>query len=489
VSTAILWFRRDLRLTDNPALQAALRDCQRLLPVYIHAPQEEAPWEPGAASRWWLHHSLSALERDLRARGSRLLITRGPSRQRLLQIAERCRAGRILWNRLYEPAADRRDAEVASALEEQGLQCASFNALLLHEPWDLRSGKGTPYRVFSAFWRACLERAPPPAIPHAAPARLPPCPDADVPAANLDALALLPKIPWDGGLREHWTPGEDGALVQLRRFLDQGLAEYPTRRDLPSVGGTSRLSAHLRFGELGPAQIRWALQDRTQAEAGRGLDKAAQAFLRQLGWREFSYHLLHHFPQLPEQPLDRRFAAFPWSSDAQAGDLLHAWQQGKTGIPIVDAGMRELWHRGWMHNRVRMLAASLLTKNLRIHWHCGARWFWDTLVDADLANNTQGWQWTAGCGADAAPYFRIFNPLLQGERFDPEGAYVRRWVPELANLESRHIHKPWLAGARALQDAGIQLGRDYPLPVVDLGESRKTALAVWERIRKSPERG
>ena len=472
MSTAIVWFRRDLRLTDNPALLAATAQCDRLIPVYVHAPDEEAPWPPGAASRWWLHHSLSRLTEDLQRLGSNLIVLQGPSRERLAELARHCRATHLFWNRLYEPATIARDTQIKTWFRGQGLSTASFNAALLHEPWTLRTGKGGPYRVFTPFRKACLADTPPDA-PRPAPTRLPPLPKVHG-SLPLSALGLLPRIRWDTGLGATWTPGEAGALTALDTFLADAAEHYDDARDRPDRRGTSRLSPHLHFGEIGPRQV---LQACRHATPPRGIE----AYVRQLYWREFAHHLLYHFPDTPELPLDPRFTAFPWSGDP--APAVAAWQQGRTGIPMVDAGMRELWQTGWMHNRVRMLTASFLTKNLLVPWQTGARWFWDTLVDADLANNTLGWQWTAGCGADAAPYFRIFNPVLQGERFDGDGDYVRRWVPELARLPNRWLHRPWDAPAAVLQQAGIALGTDYPRPLVDLGGSRQRALELWDSIK------
>ena len=477
-NTAICWFRRDLRLADNPALAraAAVAVADRLIPLYIHAPDEDDPWAAGGASRWWLHHSLTSLGRALGERGSRLLVTSGDSLTELRRIAALSGATRVFWNRLYEPAAVKRDAHIKQALRQEGLSCESFNASLLLEPWDVTTGARGPYRVFSAFWRNASARLPAAdCLP--APRDLPE-PPSGLAGMSVEDLGLLPSIPWDAGLAERWTPGETPALERARQFLARQVADYAGQRDLPAEPGTSRLSPHLHFGEIGPRQLAVLVSERT----GGPLDGGAEVFIRELGWREFAYHLLYHFPRTPEEPLDRRFGDFPWRSEG-ASKLLKAWQRGRTGIPLVDAGMRELWHTGWMHNRVRMVVASFLAKNLRLPWQEGARWFWDTLVDADLASNTLGWQWTAGCGADAAPYFRVFNPVRQGERFDPQGDYVRRWCPELARLPARQIHQPWAAPKSALDDAGIVLGRDYPRPIVDLSASRQEALAAWEAIK------
>jgi deoxyribodipyrimidine photo-lyase len=482
MTCAIVWFQRDLRLTDNPALHAALSQCERIIPLYIHAPAEEQPWIPGAASRWWLLQSLVDLDHQLRTRGSRLLIRQGPSLQALQTLIQEQQVTHLFWNRLYDPSLFARNADIEQQLEETGLVCQSFNAALLFEPWEIASGSGLPYRVFSAYWRACLSRLNTTQAPLPAADTLPPLPDA-LPGLQPDDLDLQPKIPWHGGLAAHWTPGEDGALQRLQRFIDESLHDYDGAREIPGITGTSGLSPHLHFGEIGPRQI----IHRLRLCGDGGMDMSGQAgaasYLRELGWREFAHHLIHHFPQTQLAPLNPRFEKFPWAWGEQRPELLTAWQRGETGIPIVDAGIRELWHTGWMHNRVRMIVASLLTKNFGIHWVEGARWFWDTLVDADLANNTLGWQWTAGCGADAAPFFRIFNPLRQGERFDPRGEYVRRWVPTLAKLPDSHIHAPWLANSRLLSASGVTLGKDYPLPRVDLKHSREQALDNWNSIK------
>jgi len=470
--TALVWLRNDLRLDDNPALQAARKRHRRLLPVFILEPEDE-PEAPGAAARVWLHHSLARLQEALSAAGSRLLLLRGEALPRLRELAGETGASALYWNRRYEPAAVARDRAIKAGLD---LECHSFNARLLVEPWSVATGAGRPYRVFTPFWKSVrlqLDSIQP--VPTLR--RLPPAPAAPG-GLSLDALGLVPQHPWATRMMTHWRPGEAGAQATLRRFLDQALADYPPNRDLPAVAGTSRLSPHLHFGEIGPRRILEAVRRHLSKHPGDG--EAAEAFLRQLGWREFAYHLLFHFPHTLHAPMDRRFEAFPWRRDPQQ---LSAWQQGRTGIPLVDAGMRELWATGWMHNRVRMLVASLLTKNLAQPWQAGADWFRDTLVDADAANNSLGWQWTAGCGADAAPFFRIFNPVTQGRRFDPEGDYVRRWVPELARVPARWIHEPWAAPAEVLAESGVRLGHDYPEPIVDLRSSREAALAAWAGIR------
>jgi deoxyribodipyrimidine photo-lyase len=474
--TSILWLRRDLRIDDNPALRAAIDGAQRVLPLYIDAPEEDSPWTLGAASRWWLHGSLASLARELERRGSRLALVRGPSLETLRSVARRVGATRIYWSRLYEPAARARDTEIKLALRNDGLVAESCNSALIREPWEALNGAGGPYRVFGAFWRRSL-----PGLrdiqPMAAPNSLPPAPD--FPALALADLKLLPRIPWDSGLADRWTPGEPQALRRADEMVERRLESYGVERDLPAVAGTSSLSPHLHFGELSPRRLLAMIVDRY----GSPGEKPAEPFVRELFWREFAYHLLYHYPKTPEEPLDPRFARFPWRDDSAAAEAFANWQTGKTGIPLIDAGMRELWHTGWMHNRVRMAVASLLTKNLLVPWQVGARWFWDTLVDADLAANTLGWQWTAGCGADAAPYFRVFNPVRQGERFDPNGAYVRRWCPELAKLPDKLVHQPWAAPPAVLRAAGVSLGASYPLPIVDLAESRLAALAAYDTVK------
>jgi deoxyribodipyrimidine photo-lyase len=472
--TSLLWFRQDLRLSDNPALRAALDRGQPVIPVFIWSPEEEAPWQPGATSSWWLHQSLTRLNASLRQRGSRLIIRRGQALETLRELKRQASATAVYWNRRYETTVIERDRHIKADLLREGVTTESFNGSLLFEPWTPRRREGQPYQIFSAFWKNCLAQQEPKA-PEPAPGDMKP-PRHWPPSDSLSELGLEPTIDWVAGIRANWNPGEEGAIRELNRFLNEGLSEYPKARDYPDRSGTSRLSPHLHFGEISPRQV-WS----EVRETRHGRTEAGQRFLSELGWREFAYHLLFHFPHTPEQPLRKDFDAFPWAAN---GKNLRAWQRGRTGYPIVDAGMRQLWNTGWMHNRVRMIAASFLVKDLLIPWQEGARWFWDTLVDADLANNTLGWQWTAGCGADAAPYFRIFNPVSQGQKFDPHGEYVRRWVPELGKLPSAWIHKPWEAPADLLADAGVKLGETYPRPIVDHTAARVRALEAFERIKQ-----
>jgi deoxyribodipyrimidine photo-lyase len=479
----LLWFRRDLRLADNPALDAALASGRPIVPVYITDDADAGDWKPGGAQRWWLHGALAALGEALQALGSRLVLRRGPAETAIEALIAETGAECVYWNRRYEPWATRRDARIKSGLKDRGIEARSFNAALIREPWDIATKSGGPYRVFTPFWKA-LRAAGAPPTPLPAPARIP-APGGFPESEPLASWALLPSSPdWAGGLRDAWQPGEAAACDRLREFTDEALFGYHDRRDLPGAGGTSRLSAHLAFGEIGPRQIWHAVQAGALARTGdpmpMGADKGAEVFLSEIAWREFSYHLLHHFPDLPARPLRPEFGAFPWADDP-AG--LEAWRRGRTGYPIVDAGMRELWATGWMHNRVRMIAASFLIKDLLIDWRDGEAWFWDTLVDADLASNAASWQWVAGSGADAAPYFRVFNPVTQGTRFDPAGAYVRRWLPELAALPDRVLHAPWTADPLDLAAAGVRLGSDYPEPIVDHAMARKRALERYRRMK------
>ncbi len=477
MSTAIVWFRRDLRLTDNPALASAVREHDRVVPLYIHAPHEESPWSPGAASRWWLHQSLASLQERIRALGSRLILRTGNSYDVLQLMINETDADAVYWNRLYEPAAILRDSDIKRRLRAAGVTACSANAALLFEPWTVATRSGDPYRVFTPFWKGCRARLETPEV-FEAPNRLPEF-RGGIEGGNLAELDLLPVRPWSEGLASAWQPGEPGALDQVDVFMQEALDRYPSGRDFPDRQYTSRLSPHLHFGEVGPRQLMVAIT--AEMASGPAQEQAGEKFLRQVGWREFAHHILYHYPKTPEEPLDARFAKFPWRGDWQ--QLYGRWCRGTTGIPLVDAGLRELWSTGWMHNRVRMVVGSFLTKNLRVPWQQGARWFWDTLVDADLANNTLGWQWISGCGPDAAPYFRVFNPVKQAEKYDPDRKYIRRWVPELASLSDQHIASPWNAPAPVMKAAGVRLGETYPLPMVDLKESRQQALDAYQAIK------
>jgi deoxyribodipyrimidine photo-lyase len=446
-SPSIVWLRDDLRVADNPALTAAVDRGGPVVVLYLLDEDSPGARPLGGASRWWLHGSLTALAAELADRGAHLTLRRGAAGTVIPHLAAEIGAGAVYWNRRYG-ALREVDAELKSRLRADGLDVQSFGASLLFEPWTITTGAGDPYRVFTPFWRACLA-ADEPRQPLAAPDRIE---GLAVAGDELESWALLPTRPdWAAGLREAWTPGEAGARARLEHFVDHGLPLYH-RRDEPGIEATSRLSPHLRFGELSPHQV-WA---RLRGPLAPAAIANRPKFLSEIGWREFSYSILFHQPTIATENVRRDFDAFPWEVPDPA--VLAAWQQGRTGIPLVDAGMRQLWHSGWMHNRVRMIVASLLTKNLLIDWRIGEAWFWDTLVDADEASNAASWQWVAGSGADAAPYFRVFNPVLQAERFDPDQAYVRRWVPELGTAE-------------------------YPRPVVDLAASRTAALAAYEVVK------
>jgi deoxyribodipyrimidine photo-lyase len=473
--TTVLWYRQDLRVSDHDALLDA---CSRgpVVPVFVWHPEGEGRWPQGGAQRWWLDRSLRALDAQLRERGSRLVVRAGDPAAELAQVAAACGARRVACSRRYEPEAMREEERIGDALESRGIELARVGSTLLFDPFEVRSGSGTPYKVFTPFWKACMAR-PEPDRPRPAPASIP-APAAWPSCISVDALRLNPTIAWDAGLRETWTPGEVAGRRRLASFVAGPVGEYADRRDIPSVEGTSRLAAFLHFGEVSPREAWHAAGD---AARGRGAAFAGgvQKFRAELGWREFGAHVLANFPRTSDDPLRTEYRRFPWrTDDAQ----LRAWQRGRTGYPFVDAGMRELWHTGTMHNRVRMVVASFLTKHLRMDWMHGARWFWDTLVDADLGNNTLGWQWAGGCGADAAPYFRIFNPVTQGEKFDAEGEYIRRWVPELAKVPSKYLHAPWEAPPLALSMSGVTLGEDYPWPIVDHAKAREEALAALSSI-------
>jgi deoxyribodipyrimidine photo-lyase len=467
MAKALVWLRRDLRLKDNPALAQAIADGFQPVVVYIHSPHEESPWSPGAASSAWLHHSLIALSRDIGKLGGRLLLAAGDSLAELERIQTLSGSQALYFSNLYEPALQARDAKIQQVLEQKGIAVNRFNSALLFEPWQIQTGAGTPYKVFTPFWRNALSQLQLRAE-HRAPPQL--SDSAGMPSLTVDDLNLLPERNWHAGFWQHWRPGEEGAHEMLEIFCDGAIKGYKEQRNLPDRTGTSKLSPHLHFGEISPQQI-WRQMGRLRVSESERDD--VRHFGSELGWREFSYHLLHHFPHSSEHSLNPRFADFGWAKTDPAA--LARWRRGQTGIPIIDAGMRELWQTGWMHNRVRMIVASFLCKNLRYHWLEGAHWFWDTLVDADLANNSQGWQWTAGTGCDAAPYFRVFNPVTQSERFDPKAAYIKRWVPELANVPVPLVFSPWTKPSVCQA-----MAPDYPcVPLVDLAESRSQALAAY----------
>lgn len=466
MSVALVWLRNDLRLADNPALAAAHARAETVIALYIHE-TDAGLRAPGGAARWWLHQSLSDLAPRLARQGIALRVEAGEAETVLETVIRETGAQAILWNRRYAPAARLLDARIKQNLRQSGLDVASFPGNLLAEPWTVTTGQGAPYSVFTPFWKNLRNAHI--ARPLPAPTGLP------VDAAAVDGSYRAPA--WSEKLRPYWRIGEEAAQETLSGFLDGMLAHYPDQRNYPARDATSRLSPHLRFGEISARQMWHAAQ--AIAQARPDLAASCDKFLSELAWRDFSYHQLYHRADISSRPMQEKYAVLHWR---EAPADLAAWQRGQTGIPIIDAGMRELWETGYMHNRVRMLTASLLTKNLLIDWRSGESWFWDCLVDADEASNPASWQWVAGCGLDAAPYFRIFNPATQGERWDEAGDYVRRWVPELAGLPDKWIHMPEGAPPDVLHRAGISLGVTYPKPIVDLKTSRSRALEAFKAL-------
>jgi deoxyribodipyrimidine photo-lyase len=464
----------DLRLSDNHALSHASKNSDKVLPVFIWDVKSEGTWPLGGASRWWLHQSLERLDADLRKAGGELVIREGDTLDELCKLIKEADADSIVWNRRFDPKGCAQDEEIENALENDGIMTATFNSSLLHDPETMQTSTGGPFKVFTPFWHKFSTKIHPP--PPMEKPKLSLFHAKKIESLPLDHLGLEPKIDWAAGLRETWQPGERGAKARLKHFIDHAITDYNSGRDRPALDGVSMISPHLHFGEISPRQIWHAVRDEKSLRGKQD----AETYLKEIGWREFAHHVLFHFPQTADHPLREEFANFPWSNDRKN---LKLWQKGLTGYPIVDAGMRQLWHTGWMHNRVRMIVASFLTKDLLVSWHYGAKWFWDTLVDADLPNNTLGWQWASGCGADAAPYFRIFNPVLQGEKFDPKGEYVREWIPELAKLPDKWIHQPWNAPPLILQSAKIALGEEYPHPLIEHGIARKRALEALSHVK------
>lgn len=468
MSTALIWFRNDLRLMNNPAFIEACSHHKFLIPLYIYDEQISVL---GKAQAWWLHHSLTALNKSLSELGLNFILRRGSPLVIISQLIKEIPIEAIYWNRCYEPMAIERDKHIKTTLMENGIEVNSSNGSLLNEPWTIKNTSGDYFKVFTPYWRHCrktLTIQPSQALMNR-PSGV------DVQSDDLKTWHLLPSHPWATEFANFWTPGEEGAQNRLHDFIEKHLNGYKESRDFPAKNATSRLSPHLHFGEISPWDVFKTIEF---AKHDPGCDLvSAEHFLSELGWREFSTYLLYHFPRLATQNFKNAFDEFPWQNDHT---LLELWQKGLTGYPIIDAGMRELWKTGYMHNRVRMIVASFLTKGLLIDWRFGAAWFLDTLLDADLANNSASWQWVAGCGADAAPYFRIFNPVLQSKKFDPAGTYIRRWVPEISSLNKHAIHAPW-------EDAScndIYSKTHYPLPCINHPESRKMALAYYQQLKR-----
>ncbi|MHA6288547.1 cryptochrome/photolyase family protein [Maricaulis sp. CAU 1757] len=479
---ALVWFRRDLRLDDNPALRAAAATGRPLILAFIRDSDRDMAAAPGAAADWWLHHSLASLQRRLGQHNGGLVLRHGDSEIQIPGLAQDHDVADVFWNSTGLPWLDARDESLAQALRDSEITPHRFHAATLLRPDEVSTKSGTPYKVFTPFWRQALEVLDVPE-PKPAPDRLrwaSPYPDGDA----LDDWQLVPTQPdWAAEFADHWTPGESAAVDRLEAFLDSHLVDYPEERDRPDHAGTSRLSPHINWGELSVRTIWHRVQARVSNQVTR---KAADKFLAEIGWREFAFYLFHHFGDLRRENFNQDYNAFPWRNTPER---LEAWQRGQTGIPMVDAGMRELWATGWMHNRVRMIVGSYLVKHLNCHWQAGMEWFEDTLVDAEPAVNAASWQWVAGSGADASPFYRIFNPARQGERFDPDGSYVRRWVPEIADLPNADIHAPWDASRATLDKAGIKLGQTYPRPYVELDEGREAALQAYQELKDAKKQG
>ena len=471
--TAIHWFRQDLRLSDNPALDSAAQ-YETLIPIYILDEVNSGEFKMGAASKWWLHQSLTKLNESL---DGKLLVYQGNPHEILNKLIEEQEVSYVTWNRCYEPWRIDRDKEIKRNFEDKNVAVESYSASLLWEPWTISKDDGTPYRVFTPFYKKGCLNSEEPRLP-AGKVDLSNLYSEDLSSDSITDLNLLPTIKWYKSFEGEWNPGEIGAEQNLNSFLDSGLLNYKEGRNFPSQEFVSRLSPHLHFGEISPNEVWYRAKTK---EGISGIEKSLAHFHSELGWREFSYYLLYHFPDLPNKNFQEKFDIFPWQENEE---FLALWQKGNTGYPIVDAGMRELWQTGYMHNRLRMIVGSFLVKNLLIDWRFGERWFWDCLVDADLASNSASWQWVAGSGADAAPYFRIFNPITQGLKFDPEGEYTKKYVPELRDLPNKYLFSPWEAPENILADAGIELGKNYPKPMVDLKLSRETALEAFATTKK-----
>ena len=473
MSSVLVWFKKDLRLLDNPALFFAC-DCHKpVIPIYIY----DETLQVGSAQKWWLHHSLEALRKRLETLNLPLIIRQGDPLSILINLIQENSINEIYWNRCYEPLEIKRDSQIKRFLREKGITVKSFNASLLFDPLEIKNNQNNYFKVFGAFWKKCsLSYVPrvPFSLPLPSVSKTP-----TIKSDSLFSLNLLSKTSWAEGFSEIWEPGEEGALKKLDSFLENKLLTYKEQRDFPALESTSKLSPHLHFGKISPHLIWQQIHKKYGTSFFQTSNDSIELFLRELGWREFCTYILYHFPDLPSQNFIKKFDYFKWNKNE---NHLEAWQKGATGYPIIDARMRQLWKWGWMHNRIRMIVASFLTKNLLIDWRQGQRWFEDTLVDADLANNSAGWQWTAGTGIDAAPYFRIFNPITQGQKFDPQGDYIREWVPELSNIPLEYIHCPWKAPQETLRKANLTLGQKYPYPIVDYSLTRKKALELYHSL-------
>lgn len=468
MAKSIYWIRNDFRLSDNPALTHAAAKGE-LIPVYILDDETPQKWKMGGASRWWLHYSILSLAEDYKKHGVNLILRKGNPLTILNSLIKETNAVSVFWNRCYEPFSIKRDTEIKKQLEAASIEVKSFNGSLLFEPWEVKNKQGSNFKVFTPFWKHCLSIAK-----HDVPLKIPQMQKSsmNITSDDIASYKLLPTKPnWATGIAESWNVSENEAFSLLDLFLGENINNYSNGRDIPAQNSTSKLSPYLHFGQISPRQIWHSAHFRAEIDIDAKGRQNLSKFMAELGWREFAYNLLYHYPEFDRAPFNEKFTSFPWEDNAK---MLEKWQKGQTGYPIVDAGMRQLWQTGYMHNRVRMIVASFLTKHLLISWQRGAEWFWDTLVDADLANNTAGWQWVAGCGADAAPYFRIFNPVLQGEKFDSNSDYVRKWVPELSSLENKYIHCPWKSPVTV---------KNYPFPIIDHDNARKRAMAAYNVIK------
>lgn len=468
---AIYWFRNDLRLEDNAAWKQAIDSGSQVYPLYIHSPDADGEWAIGGASKWWLHHALLDLQDQLASKGLRLILRIGEPEKVLHELIEELGIVQVFWNKRYIPSQFESDDRLHTELVKRGIDVTVANSSLLAEPWDISSGSGQSYRVYTPFMKAFREQQE--QLPVASSGN-PGVPDSWPTSLQLADLELLPAIDWAEGFRSFWNPTRAGALERLQQFSERAMDSYNARRDFPGEDGTSRLSPYLHWGQIGPREIVAHIRQFPDS-------KGKETFYKEVIWREFAYHVLFHNPHTTTSPLQPAFNEFPWREDSAD---LKAWQKGRTGYPIVDAGMRQLWQTGWMHNRVRMVVASLLVKHLLLPWQEGARWFWDTLVDADLASNTLGWQWAGGCGADAAPYFRVFNPIIQGKKFDPDGAYIRKYVPELKDVPNKFIHTPWEMPVSMQEFVNTIIGEHYPEPVIEHGFGRNRALEAFQELKE-----
>lgn len=472
---ALVCFRNDFRLLDNPALYEAVRLKKQVIPVFIYDPSASEDWDLGGASKWWLHQSIKDIQKQIASLGGRLILRKGSTASIMRELVESTQASSVFWNRRYLLSERTVDSVVKEMLVDMGVEVKSFQASLLVEPWTTANKEGNPFKVYSPFWRSIKDNP----IPEPLDLDFSKIEFADenIECLGLEDLALIPKDKtWHKTFHDFWKVSEMNAHDLLHNFIHHGVDSYAVDRDRPDFNGTSSLSPFLRWGQISPRQIAHALSQNCDLN-----EKGPTVYLKEIYWREFAYYVMYHFPQTSDSPLQEKYKNFPWNED---DSTLSAWKWGKTGYPIVDAGMRQLYATGWMHNRVRMIVASLLVKHLLHSWHAGAKWFWDTLVDADLSSNTLGWQWSGGCGADAAPYFRIFNPMTQGMKFDPEGEYVKRWVPELASLPAQYIHQPWEASASELESFGVTLGENYPIPIIEHTFGRERALEALASLKR-----